>query len=355
MASLLTEAKAIFWSEWFWFPGNVTWSDLENKEGGIYHPQVSDLLIPFPLAVLIYVIRQCVERYIFRPMGIYYGLKDSKARVATSNTVLEKAYKKAGKKDPSKDVVMGLIKQVDMTEKQIGNWFRMRRNQDRPTTLVKFTESGWRFVMYFCLFNYGLLVLFDKDYFWNGDYCWLGYPHQHVSDGVFWYYMLELGCYWSLLFSQFLDVQRKDFYEMFIHHIATLTLMLFSWSGNFVRIGSLVLVVHDAADWWMESAKMAKYLNFSFLCNVLFGMFLVVWFVSRLVIFPYKIIRPTHFSVQRILGTLVSVQYFLNILLIVLFILHIYWFVLILRVAKMAMMSRGKVRPVTFEIYKFEN
>ena len=39
---------------------------------------------------------------------------------------------------------------------------------------------------------------------------------------------------------------------MFIHHIATIALMCFSWIGNLTRIGSLVLVVHDCADIFLE-------------------------------------------------------------------------------------------------------
>ena len=38
----------------------------------------------------------------------------------------------------------------------------------------------------------------------------------------------------------------------FIHHLATIALMWFSWTNNLVRMGSLILVVHDAADGWME-------------------------------------------------------------------------------------------------------
>ena len=39
---------------------------------------------------------------------------------------------------------------------------------------------------------------------------------------------------------------------MIIHHIATLTLMIMSYSANMVRVGSLVLAVHDAVDYFME-------------------------------------------------------------------------------------------------------
>ena len=35
---------------------------------------------------------------------------------------------------------------------------------------------------------------------------------------------------------------------MIIHHVATMALLYFSWVMNFVRIGTLVLIIHDAAD-----------------------------------------------------------------------------------------------------------
>lgn len=64
--------------------------------------------------------------------------------------------------------------------------------------------------------------------------------------------MISMAFYWSLSFSQFFDVKRKDFWQMFIHHIATIILMCFSWIGNLTRIGSLVLLVHDCADIFLE-------------------------------------------------------------------------------------------------------
>lgn len=35
------------------------------------------------------------------------------------------------------------------------------------------------------------------------------YILQDLSPGVFWYYMIEISFYWSLMFSQFMDVKRK--------------------------------------------------------------------------------------------------------------------------------------------------
>ena len=40
--------------------------------------------------------------------------------------------------------------------------------------------------------------------------------------------------------------------EMIIHHIATIMLMAMSWSANMIRVGTLVLCVHDAVDYLLE-------------------------------------------------------------------------------------------------------
>ena len=57
---------------------------------------------------------------------------------------------------------------------------------------------------------------------------------------------------------------------MFIHHLATLALLNLSWTNHMHRMGSLVLVVHDFADHWLEFAKLARYAKYQVLetfCN----------------------------------------------------------------------------------------
>ena len=42
------------------------------------------------------------------------------------------------------------------------------------------------------------------------------------------------------------------FREMFIHHMTTILLMVMSWSTNLTRVGTLVLLIHDCADIFLE-------------------------------------------------------------------------------------------------------
>jgi sphingoid base N-palmitoyltransferase len=131
--------------------------------------------------------------------------------------------------------------------------------------------------------------------------------------------MISLAFYWSLAISQFYDNKRKDFWQMFIHHILTLMLISFSWTCNFHRVGSLLLLVHDAADFVLEASKALKYAKLQKACDIVFGLFTITWVVTRLMIFP-RIIYSCLFE------TLICPAYFLfNFLLISLLMLHIFW------------------------------
>lgn len=64
--------------------------------------------------------------------------------------------------------------------------------------------------------------------------------------------MLSTGFYVSLLMTQTMDVKRKDSKQMCLHHLATLAALIFSWANNMIRMGTLVLLLHDIADPFLE-------------------------------------------------------------------------------------------------------
>ena len=75
--------------------------------------------------------------------------------------------------------------------------------------------------------------------------------------------MLELAFYYSLIFLQLMEGrERKDFSEMLLHHIITIPLLSLSWTSQFTRIGTLVLIVHDSSDHLLEMAKMLAYAKY---------------------------------------------------------------------------------------------
>ena len=110
---------------------------------------------------------------------------------------------------PDEKRLEGLSKQLDWDVRKIQCWFRHRRNQDKPPTLTKFCESMWRFTFYLCIFCYGIRFLWSSPWFWDTRQCWHSYPYQPLTSGLYYYYIMELAFYWSLMFSQFTDIKRK--------------------------------------------------------------------------------------------------------------------------------------------------
>ncbi|KTF75549.1 hypothetical protein cypCar_00048643, partial [Cyprinus carpio] len=183
--------------------------------------------------------------------------------------------------------ITSLVNQCNLTHRQVETWFRNRRNQDRPSNSKKFCEASWRFVFYLLAFTAGFASLINTPWFWDQRECWRGFPQQPVQDVHYWYYMLELGFYWSLLLCVSVDVKRK-------------------------------------------SAKMFNYAGWKKTCDSLFVIFAAVFLVTRLLLFPSKIIYTSLVLSMEMFEPFVG-YYFFNALLLVLQALHIYWAYLILR------------------------
>ncbi|KAG5847843.1 hypothetical protein ANANG_G00130500 [Anguilla anguilla] len=294
------------WRHEYWLPPGITWEDMQSQEGSWY-PRPRDLLVALPLAVGFISLRYVFERLVARPWaGSWHSHQ------------------------PSQNEILGLTKQCDLTQRQVETWFRNRRNQDRPNNTRKFYEACWRFAFYMVAFSAGLAVLVDAPWFWDQRECWNGFPLQPISDAHYWYYMMELGFYWSLLLCVSVDIKRKDFREQIVHHVATISLLGFSYCSNYVRIGTLVMLVHDSSDFLLESAKMFNYAKWRKTCDSLFVVFTVVFLVTRLVVFPSRVIHTTLVLSMEVFTPFFG-YYFFNALLLVLQALHVFWAWLILR------------------------
>ncbi|XP_019713310.1 ceramide synthase 5 isoform X3 [Hippocampus comes] len=333
--------SAWFWNERFWLPYNVTWADLADRAPGVVYPKAGDLVTAIPLAVGMFAVRILFERFVASTCARSLHLHSDVERRAQPNAVLEKVFLSITK-NPDSHHLDGLSKQLDWEVRKVQRWFRQRRNQDKPNTHIKFCESMWRFTFYSCIFTYGFQFLWQSPWMWDTRHCWYGYPYQVLTPALYRYYMIELAFYWSLMFSQFTDIRRKDFLAMFVHHLATVVLISFSYANNMVRVGTLVMCVHDASDFLLEAAKLANYAKYQRLCDLLFIIFSLTFFVTRLVVFPIWVLNSTMFESWLIVGPFPSWWLF-NVLLLVLQVLHIIWSYLIARIAVKAIL-RGKVR-----------
>eukprot|EP00092_Neocalanus_flemingeri_P018364 GFUD01019873.1.p1 GENE.GFUD01019873.1~~GFUD01019873.1.p1 ORF type:complete len:369 (-),score=76.95 GFUD01019873.1:446-1552(-) len=329
MTSVISSISGWFWNEDLWLPPRVTWDSFKHPQTvntTTLYPeqfaQFTDLWYPVPMAFIVIGLRWLVERWIFKPVGIKMGLKDHKRPFPVQNTILETTFRRS--KTLSQEDLKKVSNDSGLSSLQVERWFRQRRQAELPTTLQKFCETGWRWMFYTSILVYGFICLWDKSWFWNIRHCWYHYPFHQVEQDVWWYYMLELSFYWSLSISQFFDVKRKDFWEMFIHHNTTIALLMFSWTTHFTRMGTLILIVHDCADHLLELAKMFRYASYRKTCDAIFVVFSIVWVVTRCGVYPSWILYSTLVDAKRFIEFF-NAYYILNGLLVSLQFLHIFW------------------------------
>ncbi|XP_058150606.1 ceramide synthase 3 [Dasypus novemcinctus] len=330
--------KEWFWLERFWLPSPLTWSDLDDHDGLVF-VKPSHLYMTIPYAIGLLIIRHIFEKLVAIPLAKSLGIKEIVQKRITPNNVLENFFKQSTRQ-PSQTDIYGLAKKCNLTERQVERWLRIRQNQDRTCTMRKFQEACWRFTFYLMITVAGIAFLYDKPWAYDMVEVWTDYPKQPMLPSQYWYYILEMSFYWSLLFSLGSDIKRKDFLAHVIHHLAALSLMSFSWCCNFIRSGTLVMIVHDVADIWLESAKMFSYARWKQTCNTLFFIFSATFFITRLVIFPFWILYYTLILPLYHVEPFFS-YIFLNLQLIILQVLNLYWAFLIMKMLKKCIVMKS--------------
>jgi len=105
------------------------------------------------------------------------------------------------------------------------------------------------------------------------------------------YYLVTLGYRlfktYLLIYQWCRDEHRSDFIEMFLHHTMTLTLYSFSFMMGFVKIGSIIMYLHDLVEPLLNSSKIFAETKANKVVTMLSVVILwLVWGWSRIVVFP---------------------------------------------------------------------
>ncbi|NWU06308.1 CERS2 synthase, partial [Cephalopterus ornatus] len=186
-----------FWWERLWLPANLTWADLEDRDGRVY-AKASDLYITLPLAFLFLIVRHLFETYVATPLAGLLNVKEKVRLKATPNAVLENFWLGA---TVGGRAVWGVG--------PVGPSSSLPAPSPCPSEDRLLPFSSWRFTFYLIAFIAGMAVIVDKPWFYDLREVWKGYPIQSMLPSQYWYYMIELSFYWSLLFSIASDVKRK--------------------------------------------------------------------------------------------------------------------------------------------------
>uniref|UniRef100_A0AAV1V5N7 TLC domain-containing protein n=1 Tax=Peronospora matthiolae TaxID=2874970 RepID=A0AAV1V5N7_9STRA len=198
---------------------------------------------------------------------------------------------------------------------------------------------------------FGLYIGWHETWFLNKEEYFKEFPNA-TSEAQRWYYMIYLS-FWLQSIDFMLNltnthytVKRKDNAEMIVHHVSTISLMLFSYCVDLTKIGHCVLMIHDVNDLLLETAKVFVYLQWETVANIFFGLFALVWFLLRWFFYSYNILHSAYaFAYRDIVASIMEVGSYRGIdasvwyatwvvwfgFLCLLLALHVYWGVLIVK------------------------
>jgi len=165
-------------------------------------------------------------------------------------------------------------------------------------------------------------------------FCWTdGYPFQTMPGELNRFYLIAAGYHMSEVAMLFLEQRHPDFWEMLLHHTVSVSLVSLSYALNYIRVGSLVLLLHGATDILIYLSKaIVDTPNMNFIMVTWIAL-VVAYGYFRIFVFPVYIMRSAWMeSVAEAGASKIFGWAYLNFALCVLLFLHVYWFGLILKI-----------------------
>jgi hypothetical protein len=164
---------------------------------------------------------------------------------------------------------------------------------------VKAAQYVWTTSYFILMTVYGYYLFQDSAWLpWymggNGswDQIWKDMPFVKPVNGAMTYAMIQLGYHLGETVTHvFFEAHDNDFYEMLLHHLCTLFLLLCMTFSNFLAIGCVINLLHDVSDVIPGFVKIASACIYDDLTIFLFVNMTLIWFYFRNLILSYMVFR----------------------------------------------------------------
>ncbi|KAH7091655.1 TLC domain-containing protein [Paraphoma chrysanthemicola] len=147
--------------------------------------------------------------------------------------------------------------------------------------LDRFKEQAWLIVYYTASWSLGMYIMYHSEFWLNLHGIWEGWPFREV-EGIFkWYYLVQWGFWVQQMLVVNIEEKRKDYAQMFTHHVFTTALLFLSYGYYHMRVGTVILCIMDFVDIILPTAKLLKYMGYTTACDIAFGLFVISWVITR--------------------------------------------------------------------------
>lgn len=121
--------------------------------------------------------------------------------------------------------------------------------------------------------------------------CIRGWPNVPPSEGIKTFLLVESGWYIHQLSRAVVGVGIPMEWDLFIHHLGTLGLLMLSLLKNLGVLGVLILAVFNMSSPFMHIAKIAYNLDMRRTRLILFALFALVFFITRVILLPMTVLK----------------------------------------------------------------
>ncbi|PSS28029.1 hypothetical protein M430DRAFT_132140 [Amorphotheca resinae ATCC 22711] len=150
---------------------------------------------------------------------------------------------------------------------------------------TRFAEQAWLLIYYSVFWTLGMYLLVNSDYWLNLKELWTDWPNREIGGLRKWYILVQYAFWLQQIMVINIEKRRKDHWQMFTHHIVTTMLIFTSYGYHQTKVANLILCIMDVVDIFLPVAKCLKYLGYTTICDIVFGIFMFTWVTARHVLY----------------------------------------------------------------------
>lgn len=163
--------------------------------------------------------------------------------------------------------------------------FAKNRGLSRRKSITRFSEQAWMLIYYAIMFPLGFYIYANSPCFMSLEKIWIDWPNREMNSLLKTYIIIQLAFWFQQIIVINIEERRKDHWQMLTHHFITVSLILTSYRYRHTRVANVILILMDVSDFFLPLAKCLKYLGHTLLCDMVFGCFIVSWFIPRHIFF----------------------------------------------------------------------
>lgn len=199
-------------------------------------------------------------------------------------------------------------------------WRRKKFNTENE--IFKFGASIYRFLFYTASIIIEVSILRKEDWIFKSKLYTA--PLKSIPFKFKVFYILQISFYTAELINVFFEVRQREFIRIAFHHTVAFLLLLLSFNNQIMKLGFLIIFLHNLSDPILELSKQEYYLMKYRNSNVLFFIFMISFMGLRLLVFPrWLVVAAVKYIISQ--KTLKPIFIFELTLLISLQLLHFAW------------------------------